>query len=288
MLILFILGTSLDLKISKALVIEKEGSYFTKNYFSEFIGAISLFPVYLADVFFVGVIAFCVKDKSYKIVCWIIAICVQLLIGFYASFELVGNISALFDFEFSSRNLVILCCTLCAVIYILITVLILNFWGEKRTNSWIKFAIVFVISTLLTYLITQFLKSFYSRPRYKLIVLVKDYSLYKPWYKISFFKKLPSKYVYLGAQSDAYKSFPSGHVSFTSALLLFCVRAENVGDRKKKKILFVVPCVYLLIVAITRILCGAHYLTDVISGVVIAHLINLAVYKHVYKRNKSK
>lgn len=105
-----------------------------------------------------------------------------------------------------------------------------------------------------------------------------DFSAFTPWYKIG---------DDMGIYSRA-DSFPSGHTtcSFAGFLsVLFC----GAFDKLKKLTPFAVcvSTVYVFVMGYTRMVVGAHYLTDVAGGMIVAYtafVIVRAVYNNFTKR----
>jgi membrane-associated phospholipid phosphatase len=106
------------------------------------------------------------------------------------------------------------------------------FKSRKRLSSAIELAIFLIITTALTYSI----KMVFTRPRPDCLGL----SVYDDDFVSSF-------------------SYPSGHVSRATGAFFILVR----GSRTKE--LLAVIAVFL--VSLSRMILGAHYLTDVVGGV---------------------
>ena len=75
--------------------------------------------------------------------------------------------------------------------------------------------------------------------------------------------------------SDRFKSFPSGHTSdaFSSAGVLWLFLSS--------KILIAISFIFSLMIGLSRIFVGAHYLLDVITGMAIGFLTALVITKKV-------
>lgn len=95
-----------------------------------------------------------------------------------------------------------------------------------------------------------------------------DFGAFTPWYKIG---------DDMGIYSRA-DSFPSGHTTYaTSTFLLMLVC--TTFDRLKKLAPFAlcVATVYTFVMAYTRLVAGAHYLTDVAGAMIIGYTVFLIV-----------
>lgn len=124
---------------------------------------------------------------------------------------------------------------------------------ERIKKPLIVLAIAGIAVMAVQLSLVELLKTIWGRVRFRDLIAVSSYDDFTPWYVIN------------GANSN--KSFPSGHtagaaMSFLAMLLPFA------DDKlmKYKKLLFAVPFVYTCIVAVTRLVMGAHYLSDVAAG----------------------
>jgi membrane-associated phospholipid phosphatase len=122
-----------------------------------------------------------------------------------------------------------------------------------------------------------------GRPRYRAMNMtsaqqIGGFKNYKRWYE---FSGQPDKNFlkwYYGS-TDACKSFPSGHTCSAgmSYGLIMLIDALKIKDKKKKIALWVCPIVYTGIVAVSRIMVGAHFFSDVLVGGTIAFIVMLLV-----------
>lgn len=95
-----------------------------------------------------------------------------------------------------------------------------------------------------------------------------DFSAFTPWYK---------KGDDMGIYSHA-DSFPSGHTTYSCTIflsVLFC----NAFDKLKKAapIMFIFSFIYVALMGYSRMLAGAHYLTDVAGGAIIGYTLFLII-----------
>ena len=70
-----------------------------------------------------------------------------------------------------------------------------------------------------------------------------------------------------GVAAEEFKSFPSGHTANASSLMLLCLLPMlRPKLAAKQTILFLIGFSWTVLVAASRIIMGAHYLTDTIAG----------------------
>ena len=117
--------------------------------------------------------------------------------------------------------------------------------------------------------IVELAKYTWARPRFRYLLQLGSYDRFTPWYR-------PLGFNF--DEGNNVKSFPSGHsaggaVSYLAMLLPFCT--EKLKD--KTLLCFAVPFVYTSTLAYTRMVMGAHFLTDVtVGGMITFTLIIIA------------
>lgn len=93
---------------------------------------------------------------------------------------------------------------------------------------------------------------------------------YTPWYK---------KGDSMGIYSHS-NSFPSGHTTYCCTMFLtypLCMAFEKL--KKFAPFMYAFSAAYVIMVAVTRMIAGAHYLTDVAAAAIIGYSLFLIVYK---------
>ncbi len=163
---------------------------------------------------------------------------------------------------------------------------------------------IFILAVFAcTLLLMQGLKMIWLRPRYRTLVALQDAGaigsadsfwlpLWHPQFFTSFAKyEAGGEYGFTQEQinkavellgitkwgKDEFYSFPSGHTMNTLAMLALCYvpRLFPQADKKEKLPLFIRICVYAfaVMIAFTRILRGAHNLSDVTLGFLLSGLV---------------
>lgn len=122
--------------------------------------------------------------------------------------------------------------------------------------------------------ITEGVKIVWGRERMRMLLQEGSFDNFTPWYK-------PQGIT----SSNEYKSFPSGHtsgaaVSYLAMLLPFA----SDKARNKKVLCFALPFVYTSIVAFTRMMMGAHFLTDVTCGAIITFTVMVCAMAVIDKK----
>ena len=140
----------------------------------------------------------------------------------------------------------------------------------KRYEIFLIFAtIVCVISSLLTINVVKFL---WGRARYREMMAAEDYlfEAFTPWYHAN------------GFTLHGHHSFPSGHTcAATNLLTLLALEEVFPSVASKKKSLTFVVALYIFILAYSRMVLGAHFLSDVTAGFTIG-FVTYAVARYLY------
>lgn len=145
-------------------------------------------------------------------------------------------------------------------------------------------ALAIFLFMLLEYLTVTVLKEFWSRPRFRLVA-ADGRAAFVPWWQPqSGYRGLLTP---TGISSEEFRSFPSGHTS-NAALLLGLALLPKIDARLagRQRLLFWCGAAYAATVAVSRIIMGAHYLTDTVWGCTLT-LAALCITGHlVYGRTE--
>lgn len=284
--VLFLLGTFFDLQISKKTANVNAGEYFTRNGFVNFLEAFSELPVYVLIIFSVGICGGCLASKEKKVLKTVYLTLTGILIftvAIIGAYRMVNTLGEIYDFqEEAEKPLAIICYILTGVICVALEFWLLFSLSREKINELYYFCWACIVIVALSVVVTQALKLIWARPRFRAMVSLDDYSLFKGWYLPSFGKK---NYGELG--KDAFKSFPSGHCSFAATLIALAYLPRYIKMNKTAKYFaFFTPVCYLLIVALSRIVAGAHFLTDVVAGSMLSVAIIFITFKVIKKIEK--
>ncbi len=135
------------------------------------------------------------------------------------------------------------------------TFIVVSFWVAKSIKmewlySFAKLSSVSLLSFGVTFMSVSILKMVWGRPRFHGIVSTD--ALYNPWF-------MPSG----PTTQDIMQAFPSGHTAFAAlTLLLILIPLEFNTLKKWFHPLYFGLVVWILSVAVSRIVLGAHFATD--------------------------
>lgn len=127
-----------------------------------------------------------------------------------------------------------------------------------------RVALVIFLTILADMVIINLIKVPWGRARMRLVAN-DSRAYFMPWWQPG--RELKDALVALGVASEEFKSFPSGHSANSSAMMLLAVLPWIKPEwmRHKNKLL-AFGIAWACIVAFTRLIMGAHYLTDVTVG----------------------
>lgn len=158
---------------------------------------------------------------------------------------------------------------------------------SKNDNLWLLYIIIAVTMSIVLLGGTSLFKIIFHRPRFRSIIQfeAEGLSFYEWWTPCKDYKGLMESF---NLTSEEFKSFPSGHAS-SSAIFMMVVPFITCIDTKYKKLvlpLFYCGFVWTLLVSFTRILVGAHFLSDVGFGALLS-VIFFVIARIVITQNKT-
>ncbi|MCI5774391.1 MAG: phosphatase PAP2 family protein [Erysipelotrichaceae bacterium] len=149
----------------------------------------------------------------------------------------------------------------------------------KKLESYIKFVFIVLVGQLI---LVNVLKLWWGRPRMRMIV-ANDDAYFLPWFR--FDHSLRTLLLVKGIPLEEFKSFPSGHTACASCILIYALLPLLKSDDNKHLAngLFALGMVYIVIVALSRIVAGAHFLSDVTGGFACCILIIYVAYRYSFE-----
>ncbi len=145
-----------------------------------------------------------------------------------------------------------------------------------------KFIILLLGVMFVELIVINVIKISWGRPRMRFI---SEYSvdLFQPWWVIG--SQAKEHFMALGIASEEFKSFPSGHTANAAcAMLLGCLPLMITKLKGKEDILFWLGALFTFIVAFSRIVAGAHFLTDVTIGMAVTFIIEIIIIRYLWKK----
>jgi membrane-associated phospholipid phosphatase len=145
-----------------------------------------------------------------------------------------------------------------------------------------KIGTVIILTGIIGPILVNIVKIPWGRPRYRSII-VTDGLEFQPWWVVG--KELRTKFEGI-LEYEEFKSFPSGHSSVAVNSICLVLLSTVVSSFNKKK-MTIFAIVWTLSVMISRIVLGAHFLSDVVIGALISYLTFLLLCK-IFKISESE
>lgn len=284
-LALLILGSIFDLQISKALAIPSD-TYLVPNIFTAFFESFGENILYLLIGMACAIIIWYsarLKNKGWRITVQVIFGLIGFAIWLFCVHRTLGHIGKHISADASkymSSGVIVLIKLCTALTLNILTILCFKGCSEETLSKLFKWAIVILVAAALSNGIVQGLKLFWGRMRYCAMNVLNDFDGYSPWYVIHGKRTISEQQALLGLTSGTYNSFPSGHTcAATSSFLLICLPAlfKKWNTPWGKLFCIGVPSIYTFLVALSRIMCGAHFLTDVLFSFLITFGVILLI-----------
>ena len=148
--------------------------------------------------------------------------------------------------------------------------------SQKSEDKLLVQRIIGLLAVLvLAYLTMTLIKNAFPRPRYRTVVLGYEGVGFTPWYSPL---PNPGEFVQMyGLSADEFRSFPSGHsiLSVSSVYILPSLAWLFPKLKDKQTVLSFIGLLFGCFIMLTRMMVGAHYLTDVSAGAIIASLLSI-------------
>ena len=295
----FAVCTVYDFQISLFLVDLKDGEYLSNNIFGRIFEVIGELPLYL---FFAFVFAVLVRKFgnfkggficiSISVLCAIISL-VGYFLTFNEAFTYIIEYVGLEEF-FKSVIYEELAYVLLSALCYFITFKVVNKFSSSTINALTAFAIVVIVTGVVSQVSTKIIKGFAGRARYRMMHLVTTltgedaFSYYTPWYAFNPSAKVFDEWLLLGVPKNGFNSFPSGHSSASAmCVVLFMLPTlfSSLHNFKGKAICYGIAIIFPLTVAVSRVVVGAHFMTDVLAGLFITYITYFIVVA-IFKRTK--
>lgn len=158
---------------------------------------------------------------------------------------------------------------------------------EADRAAVIRVGLVIFLVILCELLVVNFIKVPWGRPRMRLVANNPE-AYFLPWWQ--FGSTLKNQLTAVGVAAEEFKSFPSGHTANAATMLLLGLIPYLMPQLHRCENAFVAfGFVWTAVVAFTRIVMGAHYLTDTVVGFLVGFLSVCLIYKAVFRlHNREK
>lgn len=248
-IILFIIGTFYDFQISCYL-------FNSSSFFGRLLASYGAFPA----TFLIMVSSYVFLFNTKKIYLKLVG--VILLVGsFYYG---ITN-----GYEYGLGINIIQSAIISIFVYFIPSIFLYRYLNKNEENL-LRLALTIVLVVFLQLLIVNIIKLIWLRPR-MIFIMTENNIKYLPWY-------VKGKYI-SNIKLDLIKSFPSAHTSNASCILLIFLI-----NKKHKIFNYLITILFILMVGLSRMIVGAHFLSDISFGALITFFVYNLVVKYTYKK----
>lgn len=153
--------------------------------------------------------------------------------------------------------------------------------GADRATI-LRVGLAVFLAILCELLVVNFIKVPWGRPRMRLVANHPE-AYFVPWWQ--FGCGLKEQLMAAGVAAEEFKSFPSGHTANAATMLLLGLIPYLKPQLQKFEKAFVAfGFAWASVVAFTRIIMGAHYLSDTTIGFLIGFLSVYLICKIIFSR----
>ena len=285
LLVGFIVGSFLDLQIDQALFNKNNG-------FGLFMASFGVYPCY-AGLAFIGGGFLCTTVRRKELPLWGKIICYVVSAAAYGmSIYLCGKEMPSPN-GYNNKDLTIIAYLIPAVLFAGAYVggYMVCRKGDAK-QLWIILLVMSVIFVIALLPAGFLIKLVIHRPRYRYAVRCGLTDYYNWWQPFSQYKDFIStdehKYIIEGFEitKEEFKSFPSGHSGTGMILAMYLPFASYFFPKLKGKetFLFYGGAAFGFLMMFSRLLVGAHYLTDTCMGSLIVMVVFYVVNEFAYRK----
>ncbi|HKL94207.1 MAG TPA: phosphatase PAP2 family protein [Clostridia bacterium] len=277
---LLTLASFFDLSVSKILTANSlpSGEYYSTSQFGLFFETMGSAPIWIMGALAVVIFfwnAVRLNKKSLRIVLGILLSIITVAVLYFFFADLFKYILEKVDAkEYADETYIMALKVMLAAAFGAMLIMLWKNVKPETNRILFKWAIV-IICVAAFYLLISILKGPIGRVRFRTMNATGDnfaFVNFTDWWVIN------GKRTVSGLPSDSCKSFPSGH-TFSAGLIytLICLpHLLPAWNKKSIKIwVWIVAIAYTGTVAISRIVVGAHYFSDVLFGGTIAFLATI-------------
>lgn len=181
---------------------------------------------------------------------------------------------------------VLLSLVIAVIIIAAVDVLALQLTRHTQRQDIKKVIILLIATMFLNMLIINIVKIPWGRPRMRMIAVTPD-AMFQPWWIIG--SQAKEHFMALGVVAEEFKSFPSGHSGNAAcAMLIGVLPLLNSYFKGKENLLFFSGFAFALLVALSRIIMGAHFLTDITVGITVTFVVEVVMVWILWKRGEKQ
>lgn len=163
-------------------------------------------------------------------------------------------------------KLVILLSALSIAATVAVNVLVYRATREAARDDLLRWAVmVIAVCAAQMIILNVLVKPLWSRPRMRVIAVTPGLE-FQPWWVVG--HPHAAEFIASGVIRDGFCSFASGHTAHAATGLMFAAlpAAGLCGHPRRRRLVFWAAVAVTVLVALGRIIAGAHFLSDVTCG----------------------
>ena len=286
---LLLTATFYDLQISKMLTADilAEHNYYTNDPFGTVFEILGSGPVYIMIAFAAQILFWHVMRTFTKRGGKELLELLLLAISTISYFAFAKQSTEYFLEHLNAENMkgeafVMLIELSLALMATFIATLAVRNFKKESIEKLVMFAFAVLCVAALANILVGIVKGPVGRMRFRAMNMIGDFSRFTPWYVVNGAME-EDELIRLFGTTDACRSFPSGHTCAAgmSYCLVMLIPALNIKDKWKKAALWILPIAFTGTVAISRIMVGAHFMSDVLMGGTISFL-SMIIFREIF------
>lgn len=252
--------------------------YSPDNTFVKFVTSTGVYPFFAFAVLFTG--ALCGRmitsewKKPVKILLCTVSYAAAAFVGFIGAGSIVDKDCLGSIYPALDRNIPVIVgiCLVCNPVLLILGYMLAK---KAKDGKLLKRIIYLLVLLAVSYGLMQIFKNTFHRPRFRLVAQGYDGIGFIPWYTP--FPKAAEFIEKFGIDKGEFRSFPSGHSILSMSLVIIMQSVTWFSEKlKDKRFIFgLTGMLFAIMIMFTRMILGAHYLSDVASGAVISSCIAL-------------
>ena len=178
------------------------------------------------------------------------------------------------DYELHEGAYLYVIAAFIAAVLTALSLLAVKNFSDEDVRKLFRFSIAtLVVCIIPTVIVNLGVKGYVGRIRYRAMNMYPDdervgFAAFTRWFEVRGQWLSKDEMLTLFGTKDALKSFPSGHTcsAGVSYSLIMLIDALGIEKKRTKVILWICPVIYTGTVAVSRMVCGAHFMSDVLVG----------------------
>lgn len=278
---LLVTATFTDLSISMILTKNAlaDHTYYTNHTFGAAFESIGCSPMYFMYAFSFGIFFwFFMRKKNMKSAPKAIlsgaSLIGVLVVNFIALNDIVGYLLRHLDKEDAAgAGYITVTVAFLCILFSFFGIMTVRNFSDESIEKLFRFALATIAIAILSTVIVEIVKGPVGRIRFRAMNMYPEnqeygFAAFQRWYEAKGQWLDSETKTALFGTTDALRSFPSGHTSQAgcSYALIMLNDALGIKNKKMRAFLWILPICFTATVAISRIVVGAHFFSDVLVG----------------------